>query len=613
MKSSNTNNWLDKLLQHNEISALSYYFASFIAKQSGSARDSLLVLSAALLSERNLQQGDVCVDLEDYRDRPLFITEQIELRDSPQGIAPEQWIEQLEKSHCVARPGQMAPLIIDGSRLYLGRFWSYEQRLLQAINQRSKMIDGLDKQSLTENLDRLFPVVKENKGADWQKLAVALAASRHFAVISGGPGTGKTTTVIKLLALLLIQNPEMQIRLAAPTGKAAARMAESIQNLKGEIDIDPAIAGLIPDRASTIHRLLGYARQGFQYNRENPLAVDCIVIDEASMIDLPLMAKLMDSLNDDTRVILLGDRDQLSSVDAGKVLGDITGHGQEIRYSPQQLVLLQELTGAVIADMSAEPSSPSPAVADAIALLRKSYRFSDDGGIGRLSKLINAGDGPAALQLLVDGDEQVAWIEATEKAVDSSAIDWAVDRFSEYLSCIDVMDALQQLGQTRILCALREGPFGVNDMNAQMAQRLQRRGLLDGVSEVQGIPIMITANDYEIGLFNGDVGLLWKDEGGRLRAYFKEHPKGFPVGNLPQYDTAWALTVHKSQGSEFNQLLLILPDESSSPILTRELLYTGVTRARDRVIVHAGPTALLQACAKTVSRSSGLAQSLGWG
>ncbi len=345
------------------------------------------------------------------------------------------------------------------------------------------------------------------------------------------------------------------------------------------------------------------------------------------MIDLTLMKALLDATPPETRIILLGDRDQLASVDAGNVLGDITGHGKELTYSPAMAALLARLTDVEQDCLPQEVGGP--AVADAIALLRTSHRFSASSAIGRLATLVNKGEDAAALSLLRQGQEahtDNAWQGDSEvvllqpatserNPLNRAVLDWAVLHYSAYLRCGSVEEALQSFESIRILCASHEGPCGDMEINRLLAERLCARGLLESGEDFQGKPVMITVNDYELGLFNGDIGLLWRDDDGVLQACFAQldgQVRRLPARSLPEHVTAWALTVHKSQGSEFDQVMLVLPADINSPLLLRELLYTGITRARSRLLIHAAAEVFAAACRTPVQRSSGLAGLLGW-
>jgi len=603
---------LYKLMEAGSLSPLSYYFARFVARGGGLDEDSEVARTAALVSMRN-QQGDVCVDLAEYAGRPLFEAGADEAVSVPCGSPLRDWVESLGAAEWVGGAGDVAPLILEGRHLYLGKYWHFEQQVASALRERMSRVEGLDLPLLAQGLERLFPA-DPAQAVDWQKVAAAIAVSRRFAVISGGPGTGKTTTVVKVLALLLGQDPTLRIALAAPTGKAAARLTDAVRSGKARVEIEGGMLARIPEEAGTIHRLLGGGfGDAFKYNRDNPLLVDCLVIDEASMIDLPLMARLLEALPDRARIILLGDRDQLASVEAGNVLGDITGRGQEIRYSKEQVRFLDQVGVATAEKLSG--GDDAALTGDAVGLLKLSYRFKAESGIGALSQAVNAGRGEDALDLLErDGFDDIAWMDARDSGLDLACVDWAVERYASYLGQKNVADAVRVFEQSRVLAALRRGPFGADAINRLIAARLQSRGLVRGGDEYHGKPVMVTANDYEVGLFNGDIGLLWRDEQQVLRAYFlqgENHVRSVSVRQLPEHSCSYALTVHKSQGSEFDEVLLVLPFDPN-PVVTRELIYTGITRARRTVTVHGNRETFREGCRRRVQRRSALTEKLGW-
>lgn len=686
---------LHALMEAGRLPPLAYYFADFVARGCGQAPDGVVALSAALVSARNLE-GDVCIDLAAHAGQVLFAEDAGANggADAAGPVAPalSDWLAALRDCPWVGAPGEQAPLILEhgpnvrgggsaagraGScRLYLGKYWQFEAAVAAALLGRMQPAADLDPERLAYGLARLFPAAV-SAGApaepDWQRIAATIAVTRRFAVISGGPGTGKTTTVVKVLALLLEQAPDLRVALAAPTGKAAARLTESIGGGKQRIAADggaaESVLSRIPEQAQTIHRLLGFGRRGggedlFQHDADDPLSVDCLVVDEASMIDLPLMARLLAALPASARLVLLGDRDQLASVEAGNVLGDITGRGQPIRYGPAQRELLARVGAAPAALLAAAassdadgapaasepPAAPTLTPAAAVALLRRSWRFGADSGIGALARAVNAGDGATALALLDDdAHADITRLLPPADGLHPACIDWAVERFAPVLDADGPEAALAVLERARVLAALHRGPYGVEALNARIAERLQAKrpataAALDRDGLHQGMPVMITANDYEVGLYNGDVGVLWTEGAGtrepqapsadpvppgsgipapdaaaasgagRLRAHFRAADgslRTLSVRQLPPYVCAFALTVHKSQGSEFDEVLLVLPTQPH-PLATRELLYTGVTRARKQVTVHAGAEALRQACATRVQRASALAERLGW-
>jgi exodeoxyribonuclease V alpha subunit len=604
------NSTLKKLADNGDISPLSYYFAGFITEHSAVDADSLLAYSAALVSQTN-QNGDVCVELDAYLDKPLFSSDKIAESDMPLGIEPDKWKQSLLASNCVGTAGEESPLIFEDDRLYLYRYWHYESRVSALITSRLQPIPDVDTKKLSQQLAPLFPDHDKQLSSNSQALCVALAAMRRFVVISGGPGTGKTTTVIKILALLLAQQPAMRIKLAAPTGKAAARMIESIAARKNDAIIDPAIRDSIPQQASTIHRLLGYNNHRFRHSANNPLAIDCLVIDEASMLDLNLIYRLLDALPTLARIILLGDRDQLASVAAGNVLGDITGHGRDIGYSQPLRQSLASVLDCPIAEIP-QHGGAGP-ISDSIALLTQSYRFSRGSDIGRLAELVNQGKGEAAVVLLKQSTAGLGLHVQSESTIRPSTLDWVFESFDAVIKSKTISLALDEFNRTRILCAIHSGPFGVDEVNRLITNRIQPNRNFE---DYHGKPILITRNDYELNLFNGDTGLLWRGEDGDLRACFHGEDGGIrelPIYSLPDHVTAWAMTVHKSQGSEFETVLLILPDDAESNAVSRELLYTAITRTRRNLLIHSTEKVLTEACEKLTKRSSGLAKKLGWG
>lgn len=607
---------LKNLLGQNSIFPLSYYFARFIAEQSHENIDSLTALSAALVSEAN-QKGHVCIELEHMQGKPLFDCESLSGSDQLTGIDVDQWCQKLLDNPCVGLAGETTPLVLEDNRLYLYRYWFYETQVSEAIKSRLETQDKLDYETLSKQLDQLYPKTV-GQPLNEQKLAVALSVIRRFAVISGGPGTGKTTTVINILAVLLSQSADTRIALAAPTGKAAARMMDSIRNGLDHSLIDDSIRELIPTEASTIHRLLGFRPTGFRYSQQHLLPVDCVVIDEASMVDLTLMYRLLDALPNHARIILLGDRDQLAAVAAGNVLGDITGRGRTIQYSTglaEKLgnILSEPLTDIQRADI--QTSENPTAIADSIALLKQSYRFSNESGIGKLAAMVNQGDEASAIKLLESGSPHINWFSRPVDRPEQSTLDLILAHYQSVVSSDNIETAFNAFECSRVLCAVHSGPFGDKEMNHRIETTMRLKHWIGGEVNFHGRPVLILSNDYELDLFNGDIGLIWPDKDGLLQAFFRDSRQSlrhFPINSLPEYESAWAMTVHKSQGSEFDSVVLILPSDSLPEAVSRELLYTGITRAKQKLTIHATATTLETACRTTRQRYSGLASKLGW-
>ncbi|MDH3217985.1 MAG: exodeoxyribonuclease V subunit alpha [Gammaproteobacteria bacterium] len=580
------NSLLYRLAGHGDISWLSYYFAELITKQAGVGVDDLLGLGAALVCEAN-QAGDVCIDLDAFNGQPLFVSARLDEAELPRGPDSPGWRAHLTAFDIVGAPGDAAPLIVEGNRLYLNRYWYYENRVAEIIVDRLQIDDASTSGFVSDHVNRLFNGSDEQDRD--QKLAVTMAATKQFSVISGGPGTGKTTTVIRILSTLISAQPEIRIALAAPTGKAAARMMESITNRIDDLDISDDLRRAIPTRASTIHRLLGYGHRSFRYHREHRIPIDCVVIDEASMIDLGLMFHLLDALPDHARIVLLGDRDQLASVSAGNVLGDITGHGVSI------------------ADTRAS-------IGTSIALLRHSYRFETSSGIGKLSESVNLGMARDAIEVLESADPSIRWFASDRDELDADAMQWILQAFAPIFGARSALDALQIHEASRVLAATNHGPLGVLRLNRIISNALLGDNGLPESKLFCGLPIMVTRNHHDLGLFNGDTGILWQQPEG-LRACFRDGEGGLrslALHRLPEIEPAWVSTVHKSQGSEFDSILLILPSDPDSSALSRELLYTAVTRARHFFLLQASREAVVGAIGKLTRRYSGLAQRLGW-
>jgi len=607
------------LIETGLFSWLDIHFARFIGRIDGGGSPEVS-LAAALLS-RNQRMGHICLDLTSTE--KTIPTSEL----AAAGITlppPLSWADVLRGSRAVGRPAEYAPLILDDRlRLYLHRYWEYQTLIAKKIRKRAETtLIGLDIPKLSNGISRLFPSLSSagTDETDWQKVAAFAAVTRRFSVISGGPGTGKTTTVAKILALLLEQaGPDsFRIALAAPTGKAAARLREAVSREKARID--SPFRDDIPETVSTLHRLLGSLPDSpyFRYNADHPLPVDLVVVDEASMIDVALMAKLTQAVPPQARLILLGDRDQLASVEAGAILGDICDTGNFHHFSESFCRILDEITGETLTGTPADDKGKSDALrlSDSVVLLRKSYRFGEKSGIGRLSRRINAGDGKGALEVLSsDTYPDVQWrtlprSEDLPRAVRKTV----VDQFGAYLKCIDdPASAFQIFDRFRILGVLRQGPFGVVRLNEIVEAILRAEGFMRSPTLwYPGRPVMVIRNDYSLRLFNGDVGITMTDPAGRVRVWFpdgKGAGRSFSPLRLPEHETVYAMTVHKSQGSEFNRVMLILPNQDT-PVMTRELLYTGVTRAVDGVEIWGLRPLLIKAAGRPIQRTSGLRDAL---
>lgn len=533
----------------------------------------------------------------------------------------------------------LLPWLLQETRLYQRRFFLQERLIAGWINTHT-----VDELAIAPEIIALLPTLfkaQDNCEIDWQQVACALALRQPFAVITGGPGTGKTTTVVKLLALLQLQalhtrGRGLKIALAAPTGKAAARLNESIQQQIANVlaalpasEHTATLAHLLGnEQVQTLHKLLGTvpnSRQ-FRHHAGQPLAVDMVVVDEASMIDSEMMAALIAALPEHARLVLLGDKDQLASVEAGAVLGQLCELAEQGNYQPATAAWLNtqlgvELPQAVLGD--------GRALDQTVAMLRKSWRFDDTAGIGQLARAVNQGDEATVLDLLQQASERRAdpvlqWLQPEFDAQgqwDTLTQRWLLQQYQPYVEALNAFDAAQPdtmqkllhaLTEFQLLAALRRGRFGVVSINQRIEQLLHRGGELKVDGEwYHGRAVMVTANDYNLGLMNGDVGVCVATDNG-LRVLFAggEQPRLILASRLNQVETAFAMTVHKSQGSEFRHTALILPDQAS-PIVTRELFYTAITRAKKCFSLLASEPAVISvAVTKKVVRASGLAQAL---
>ncbi|HEC16195.1 MAG TPA: exodeoxyribonuclease V subunit alpha [Sedimenticola sp.] len=589
------------------LTELDVHFAHLMRRLSGGGSPEL-ALGAALASNWTAN-GHICLDLAaEAGKRWRSGSGLVETPDL------ECWERALLKSPVVGRPGDYRPLVLDeAGRLYLYRYWEYEQEAAVALTRRAgHLVEAVDERRLRADLNKLFPKAPDGR-ADWQKLAAATAVLRHFSLISGGPGTGKTSTVIRILALLRQQpgGGELKIALAAPTGKAAARMQESIHQAKQGLPVDETVREAIPEQASTLHRLLGGSLDSvyFRHDANNPLLLDVLILDEASMVDLALMAKLMRALPERARLIMLGDRDQLASVEAGAVLADICGEAPGFSDAFHNRLTL--LTGEEIPARN----HAAPPLSDAIVLLRRSFRFGHESGIGRLASAVNQGRADACLALLENEQLPDIGVVPAQDAIAGRAAGVYRDYLERMGSGAPAERIFEAFNRFRVLCAVRGGPSGLGALNRGIEARLDGQGLIDAREACYaGRPIIITRNDHELHLYNGDMGILLPDResDGRLRACFQTSEgviRKIPPARLPEHETAFAMTVHKSQGSEFERVLLVLPEEDS-PILSRELVYTGITRARRRFEISASPGVLAAAVARRLRRASGLRQAL---
>jgi len=546
------------MINSQEETALDSSFATFLAGRSGltgAAKDEFY--SIVLRLSMSLAEGHSCLEVS--------LTERQLLSN----------LSLVREVDC-AQATTQAPLILHGSNLYLERYYNYEMRLARQVR---ILADIRFKGEIDSDVTAtLFP--GESPEQSDQMRAALAALSRALIIVSGGPGTGKTTTVVKMLAMLLASSKTpLRIGLAAPTGKAAMRLSESIGNSLSNLDLPDLIRGSIPENAMTLHRLLGVKKNSpqFRHNSSRPLEVDVVVIDEASMVDLAMMSKLVDALKPGSRLILLGDKDQLASVESGAVLGDLIH-----------------------------------SLAENSVVLKKTYRFDDN--IKQLATHINSSHHEAVWQQLTGGQSSNVSL-----CKESELQSYLSLRYGEYLSFVqslsypnenDVRQIFASFSQFQVLCSVAFTANGVKAINRLVEQSLSLKGLQCKYNEwYPGRPILITRNDYGLDLYNGDIGIcLWDSEKQSLRVWF-ERPDGslksYAINLLPTFETVYAMTIHKSQGSEFVEVLVVLPKEDNR-VLSRELIYTAVTRAKEKVRIVADRSVLTLALLRQHKRHSGL-------
>jgi exodeoxyribonuclease V alpha subunit len=522
-------------------------------------------------------------------------------------------------------PEETAPFVYQDGRLYMQRYFAYETQVLRLIREkveagkakapdRRKALE--DHKDLIRSLGANYDIggLTEEERIDWQVVATLRALMNDLFILVGGPGMGKTRTLSLLLQAIYAIDPAAKVALAAPTGKASMRMHESLRAAAGGIpaQVREKIEALKP---STLHALLGYQKNSvyFRYNENNRLGYDWVMVDETSMVDLPMMAKLLGALGEHTRIVLIGDQNQLSSVEAGSLLGDLCKTVPVFDLVPNETA---EWINGFIPDPERQigqafRDDQETLIGSVSVQLRLSHRFKARGVIGNLSKLIIESR-TDALRHLIEENRDPSF--RFDEAYDPAVLEEVAMGYAAFIREPDIAKALEKLNDLRVLVAVREGDKGLYGVNRKIEAMLQQQKLINpNTLFYNHRPVMVTRNNYELGLFNGDVGIIRPDANGQLRAWFQDTELGVRAVNpsyLNDVETVWCMTIHKSQGSEFGTAMLILPEGTENRLLTRELLYTGVTRAKNKVIIQGSMDTLMHAASQSVKRDSGIAPRL---
>ena len=567
-----------------------------------------LIQKVAFLVSKKLEEGHICLDLNQY----------------DQSGNDQINIDEIEKHQLVSTDADnnIQPFILLNDKLYLHRYHAYETIILNKIFALALGEDELKKEkqeeilSIKEFIIELFNINQnlDNPLEDnLQMIASLNAVIDNFTIITGGPGTGKTTTIAKFLAILYKLNPNISIALAAPTGKAAARLNESIISVSSRLenisqDIKNKYSNL---RAQTIHRLLGvqFDSPYFVHNKDNPLKYDVVIIDESSMIDTALLAKLLESIKDNTKLVMLGDKDQLASIEAGSIFGDLCkSQSTANNFTEDNIEFYQKFLGKINFDNNSNDNFLTGKIVE----LQKSYRFKNTEGIGKFSQLVIKGiiDKNLLIEPFKNSYPNKQYVKISKDYNDPDFLE-ILRCYEDYAKEENIENALNKFNKIRVLCSVREGEFGVNYYNHLIEKHLKSKGLINPRTDLYDKQaIMITANDYSLGLFNGDIGIVRFDKENNSKVFYLKDEngkiKGFPIININQYETAFAMTIHKSQGSEFDKIVIVIPNNSDHLILSRELIYTAVTRAKEQVLILGEEDVLINAISRNIQRVSGI-------
>ncbi|MDX2471234.1 MAG: exodeoxyribonuclease V subunit alpha [SAR324 cluster bacterium] len=628
-----------RLYELGYLDSMDYCFGSYLTQISGKA-DEFVELAVAL-THRATMKGHVCLSLNNLTT--------IEIEEGSQSLQIEfpkleQLLDHLIKSSLIGKGLSLAsngldqnlasptkpstPLVLDEkNRLYLARYYDYQQRLVAEIKKRENF-EVIDPAWVKVQVGLYFDKKGDVKGikveeVDEQRLAAINGLFHRVSLIAGGPGTGKTTTVAKVLTLayswyLSCGNITPRFLLLAPTGKAASRLMDALQEKLEELHLPPQLKGLLELETSTIHRALKFNPKEpteFHHSKFNPLSTDLVLVDEASMIDLPLLTKLFEAVPESAKILLLGDPNQLASVEAGAVFGDLVNQDHRPSMSNKQREMYQNFMEP-IANLPSSSSSTQTGFNDQITTLSKSYRFAQGQDIALLAKAIKQKNSREAFNILASSED--IQLVTPKKEYNLELMEHCLKGYQPFLKAKTQQEALTALGNFTLLTAHRQGFYGANWANEALTQYFNLKNKIDSHKNWYHLrPIMVTANNHEQELYNGDTGVIFRNsnlEHLPLEANFTGKSLSIKALNpalLPAHESTWAMTIHKSQGSEFNEVAILLPQKQSQA-LSVELIYTALTRAKKKVVIFSSKEVLTAAIEKSIVRDSGISDAL-WG
>ncbi|CAL4324337.1 exodeoxyribonuclease V subunit alpha [Buchnera aphidicola] len=598
---------LNQALKKKIINDIDFYFATYVATKNQPA----IMLAAACVSYTT-NCGHVCLPIFNLENQLVFPKKEKKFTNKLWNLAgnPKNWTKTLLNSNIVSYNTHLTPLVLLKNNLYLNYLWQAEKKvsLFISSNKKEKINVKLSKTTLKS----LF----NEKNDNFQKIAVAMTIIWKITFIIGGPGTGKTTVVAKiLLTLIRISKKNIKIKLTAPTGKSAARLSESLTNALKKIKLNPSEKNMLPKHAITLHALLGISETNKKpfFNKNNLLNVDILIIDESSMIDLLLMEKLIDALPKKTKVIFLGDINQLPPVDPGTILKDIYNN-YHYAYSQKNKKILEHITECKIKTID---NLSNNKINDSICILKKKYRFNPISDISKLEEDLNKNKLNLVNKIFFNKYKNITHHEINDKKEYFNMINNIIKGYIEYLNYIkkdqNIKNIIKKFNEYRVICAIKNGIYGIKKINIFIEEIMEKMNIIEFVRINNNIwyigkPILITKNNKSLGLFNGDIGITLLDNKKILKIFFilpYNNIKIIPIELISEYETTWAMTIHKSQGSEFEHTVLILPNEDQK-ILTKELFYTAITRARNKLTIYSRKKILFKIIKRKNIRYSGL-------